>query len=122
MLPRQMVERQIREAELAQEEAAVRVVRQVGNSQQPLTSADVDWQSTLYGWGEPVPRLVEQVPTEQAYRVRQTRNTAIEEQKRTNAMINLLRDRGELRKLPTPFTLHSLFSPIARAALGKADG
>lgn len=99
MLPRQMVEKQILEAELAQEEAAVRVVRQVGHGTWPVTSADVDWQTTLLGWGEPVLRLVEQAPTEQAYRLRLARNTAIEDQKRTNAMINLLRDRGELRKL-----------------------
>lgn len=102
MLPRQMVEKQIREAQLAQEKAAVsaaRAVRQVGSGQQPVTNADLDWATTLTAWGEPVLRMVEQAPTEEAYRSRLARNTAIEDHKRTNAMINLLRDRGELRKL-----------------------
>lgn len=99
MLPRAMVERQIREGELAQAEAAVRVVRQVGSRQQPVTNADLDWATTLTGWGEPVLRMVEQAPTEAAYQLRLARNTAPEDQKRLTAIISLLRTRGELRKL-----------------------
>ena len=63
MLPRQMVEKQIREAELAQEEAAVsaaRVARQIGNRQQPVTNADIDWTTTLTAWDEPVLKMLEQ--------------------------------------------------------------
>lgn len=99
MLPRQMVEQQIREAELKQEIAAVRLVRQVGSCQQPVTNADIDWATTLTSWGEPVLRMVEQAPTEVAYRLRRARNTAPEDQKRLIAIIGLLRSRGELRKL-----------------------
>jgi ATP-dependent Lon protease len=44
-------------------------------------------------------RLVEQAPTEDAYRLRLARNTATEDQKRMSAMMGLLRNRGELRKL-----------------------
>lgn len=102
MLPRQMVERQILEAELAQEDAAAsaaRVVRQVGSRQQPVTNADLDWATTLTAWGEPVLRVVEQAPTEAAYQSRLARNTAPEDQKRLIAIISLLRNRGELRKL-----------------------
>ena len=46
MLPRLMVERQIREAELKQEMAAVRLVRQVGSCPQPVTNADLDWATS----------------------------------------------------------------------------
>lgn len=102
MLPREMVERQIRDAELAQEEgaaSAARVVRQVGGRQQPVTNADLEWATTLTSCGEPVLRMVEQAPTEEAYQLRLARNTATEDQKRLTAMISLLRTRGELRKL-----------------------
>lgn len=99
ILPRQIVEQQIREAECKQEAATVRLVRQVGSCQQPVTSADVDWATTLTSWGEPVLRMVEQAPTEAAYRLRLARNTAPEDQKRLTAIISLLRNRGELRKL-----------------------
>lgn len=98
ILPRQMVARQIREAELKQE-AAGKVARQVGDRQQPLTTADIDWATTLTTWGEPVLRMVAQAPTEEAYRLRLDSNTATEDQKRLTAMIVRLRSRGELRKL-----------------------
>lgn len=102
MLPRQMVEKQIREAELVQEEAAVssaRVARQIGNRQQPVTNADIDWTTALTAWGEPVLKMLEQASTEAAHQLRLARNTAPEDQKRLIAIISLLRNRGELRKL-----------------------
>lgn len=101
ILPSEMVETQIRDAELAQEQAAARVMRQVGSRPQPA-NADLDWATTLTSWGEPVLRMVEQAPTQEAYRSRLAGNTAVEDQKRTTAMISLLRDRGELRKRADP--------------------
>lgn len=97
MLPKTLADKSMREILRKQVE---RVADAPSVSRKPEECpVDQAWQNTFPSWKGPTWKLVQRGATEEAYRLRLARNTNGEDQRRTTAIITLLRKRGESRKL-----------------------
>lgn len=103
VLPRKLADSRLQELHRVEPKLTSEAskVSRIPQHEQP--PAPVVWQNPFPEWNGPVLKVIHQEATEQACQLRLARGSNGEDQRRTKAMIDLLRMRGELRKLaPIP--------------------